>query len=368
MGSNKEIKEQFSIAPGKDDAGKPIFSVLVKRTYDIKHNQQATRAENSLPLNVMDTYYDHGDPQWATIKYESDMVPYKIATDFIVIGKAYAPKGIPIMQMDASVEVSNVKKTIRIIGDRKCIFRGEKKSPVFTEPIEFNEMEIRYERAYGGKDEISEPNLPLMYPRNYMGKGFAVKNIPEVIDGLLLPNLEDPNDLITPENLVLEDIYLWNRKPLPQGFGWFQKTWYPRSSFVGAVPGFVMPDEVMKEEILGIVPKGQIALSRQFKLPSFDVRFNNGASLGLVLPFLSGGESVKLTNMSKDGALEFKLPKDTPKIMLDIGLGENELKPYIHTVCVRVDDMQVDIVWRGAHEYPGIDWLPEMTKMETNIA
>jgi len=296
------------------------------------------------------------------------MLPYKIATDFVVIGKAYAPRGNPTMQMDVSVEVFNVQKTIRVIGDRKCIFKDEKKPPIFTDPIEFTEMEIRYERAYGGKDEISEPGLSLFYPRNHMGTGFAVKNIPEVVDGLILPNLEDPSDLITPENLILEDIYQWNRQPLPQGFGWFQKTWYPRSSFAGIIPGFVMPDQTMKEEILGIVPKGQIALAKQFKLPSFDTKFNNGASIGLVLPFLSGGEKVSLTNMTEDGNLEFTLPKDTPNITLDIGLGENELKPFLHTVCVRVEEMQIDMVWRGAQEYPGIDWLPNMTKMDVNIS
>jgi len=360
------MKEEFTIAAGKNDIGISIFSVLVKRTYDIKHGQQAIRSEHTNPITLIDAYYDDGDPQWSTVKYESDIVPFKIATDFVVIGKAYAPNGVSLSQMDASVEVVNVKKTIRVIGDRKCSFR-EKKSPIFSDPIQFTEIEIRYDKAYGGSDNLSEPKLPLIYPRNTMGTGFAVKNVREVVDGLELPNLEDPNDLITPERLILGDIYRWNLQPLPQGFGWFQKIWYPRCSFVGSVPGFVNPDDVMKEELLGLVPKGQIALARQFKLPSFDVRFNNGASVGLVLPFMSGGESVRLTNMTKDGKLEFMLPKDMPGIMLDIGLGENELKPFLHSVCVRLEDMQVDMVWRGAHEYPGIDWLSEMKNLVTKI-
>jgi len=362
----KQQKEEFTVVAGKNDIGKPIFSVLVKRTYDIKPGQQATRSEHTNPITLIDTYYDDGDPQWYTVKYESDMVPFKVTTDFVVIGKAYAPGGTPVSQMDVSVEIANVKKTIRVIGNRKCTFR-EKKSPIFSDPIGFTEMEIRYEKAYGGSDNLSIPKLPLVYPRNNMGTGFAVKNVSEVVDGLELPNLEDPNDLLTPDRLILGDIYRWNLQPLPQGFGWFQKTWYPRSSFVGSVPGFVNPDEVMREEILGLVPKGQIALARQFKLPSYDIKFNNGASLGFVLPFMSGGESVRLTNMTKDGKLEFTLPKDTPGIMLDISLGENELKPFIHSVCIRLEDMQVDMVWRGAHEYPGIDWLSEMKHLVTKV-
>jgi hypothetical protein len=362
----KQQKEEFTIAAGKTDTGIPIFSVLVKRTYDIKSGQEAIRTELTNPITLTDIYYDNGDPRSSTVKYESDMVPYKIATDFVVIGKAYAPRGEPISQIDASVEVADVQKMIRVVGNRKCVFRDDK-PPIFTDPLEFTEMEIRYDKAYGGSDDLSLPGLPLVYPRNTMGKGFAVKNIREVVDGLALPNLEDPNDLLTPEKLILDDIYRWNLLPLPQGFGWFQKIWYPRCSFVGSVPGYVNIDDVMQEELLGLVPKGQIALAKQFKLPSFDIKFNNGASIGLVLPFMSGGESVELTNMTKDGRLEFILPKEAPSIMLNISLGENELKPFLHSVCVRLDEMQVDMVWRGAHEYPGIDWLPEMKQMVIKV-
>jgi hypothetical protein len=116
-----------------------------------------------------------------------------------------------------------------------------------------------------------------------------------------------------------------------------------------------------------LVPENQVALARKFQLPSFDARFNNGASLGLVLPYLNGGEPIKLTRLTPDGRLECTLPEDQPRIMLDIGLGENDLEVVLHTVCVRVEDRQVDLVWRGAHEYPGTDWLPELKKMIVEV-
>jgi len=355
--------EEFDILPGKDENGSPIFSVIVKRTYDILPDKEAVRSEHTNPLIKVDEYYDNGDPELFTVKYETDLIPYKIAADFVVIGKAYAPEGNPLLQMDISAEVSGVRKNIRVIGDRRCIYR-ERKTPLFTDPLEFTEMEIRYEKAYGGMDDRKHPFFS--YPRNSRGAGFVAQNIRELVDGMALPNLEDPQDLLTPDRLILEDLNRWNQQPLPQGFGWFQRTWYPRCSFAGSVPGFTRPDEVMREEILGLVPRNQVALARQFKLPSFDIRFNNGASPGFTLP-LSGGEKVRLTHLTRDGLLEFILPKDKPGIMLDIGLGENELSPALHTVCVRVDDMQVDMVWRGAHEYPGYDWLPEMPRMIAKV-
>ena len=65
--------------------------------------------------------------------------------------------------------------------------------------------------------------------------------------------------------------------------------------------------------------------------------------------------------------MAFHLPDERPRISLDIGLGENELDVVLHTLCVRVEDMQLDLVWRGAHEYPGTDWLPEMKRMVAEV-
>src|SRR5262249_12480122 len=270
-------KQAYTVVSGQTETGAPIFSVLVKRTYEIRPNQPAVRAERTKPMVMVDEYYDHGDPEYYTVKYEADLAPYKIATDVVLIGKAYAQEGKPGPKMGVMLQVANYQKVIRVTGDRQCIYQSNQ-PPGFTDPVEFTEMEIRYDRAYGGTYMKSDPNRMFPYPRNPVGAGFALKNTREVIDGLILPNLEDPNESLRPHRVVLEEPEQWNRQPLPQGLGWFQRNWYPRCSFVGAVPGFVNPDEVMKEEALGIVPQNQIALARQFKLPSFDVRFNNGAS------------------------------------------------------------------------------------------
>jgi hypothetical protein len=187
------------------------------------------------------------------------------------------------------------------------------------------------------------------------------------VDGLPLPNLEYLDDLLTPERIILGKPDRWNRQPLPAGLGWFQATWYPRCSHAGAFPGFVDLEEELREEKLGLVPEHQIALARQFKLPSFDARFNNGASLGLALPYLAGNEAIRLTNLTPEGDLAFHLPRDPPEIRLNIGFGDNHLEAVLHTVCVRIEEKQVDLVWRGAHEYPGIDWLPEMKQMVAHV-
>jgi hypothetical protein len=358
-----EKTETHVVVSSTNENQTPIFSVLVKRTYDIYPNGTLARADVTKPFVEIDEFYDNGDPEWSTVKYESEFAPYKTATDLVVIGKAHAPNGTPVQEMDVVVEVGYFRKRIHVIGDRVCCYR-ENLPPLFTDPTPFTEMEIRYERAYGGKDLKSMEGLEFHYPRNPMGTGIALGNNREVIEGLPLPNLEDPNDLLTPERIVLEDPYHWNRQPLPQGVGWFQKIWYPRCSFVGAMPGFVDVEEVMREELPGWVPRGQIALARQFKLPSFDVRFNNGASPGLVVPYLAGDEQINLKGLTQKGAFSLFLPGEIPEMTLDIGLGINSLEAFLQTVLVRVEDMQVDLIWQGPYEYPGIDWLPEMKRMD----
>jgi hypothetical protein len=361
MPATQPTSEVHALLNGKDDQNRPIFSVLVKRSYDIVPGGQAVRAETPRPFVEADQYYDEGDPEWATVKYETDFAAFKLATDVVLIGRAFAPLGKPVPQLEASIEVAGRRKVLRITGDRRCLYQP-RGAPRFTDPVPFTEMPIQYERAYGGKDTQSNPQEPFYYPRNYLGAGVALKNVKESIDALSLPNVEDPTDLLTPERMVIGEPDRWYQQPLPDGLGWFQRTWYPRCSFVGAIPAYLGVDTVLPEEKLGLVPKHQIALWQQLKLPSFDARFNSGASRGLVLPYLAGNEAVRLENLTRDGHITFQLPGETPQMMLDIGLGENQLKPVLQTVSIRLEEMQVDLVWRGAHEYPGFDWLPEMKK------
>jgi Uncharacterized protein conserved in bacteria (DUF2169) len=85
------------------------------------------------------------------------------------------------------------------------------------------------------------------------------------------------------------------------------------------------------------------------------------------VPYLAGNERITLTGLTREGRLEFGLPDDSPRVMLDFSLGECEPKPVLHTVCIEPEAMQLDLVWRAAQEYPGIDWLPEMKHLRVAI-
>jgi hypothetical protein len=353
-------KDQRIVLPGQSPKGEYVLSVLVKRTYDIARVARCLRAEADAKIIPGDKYWD--DPMNSSVKFESDFVPWKIGTDVVLNGKAYAANAIFARTLMVSIEVGTIRKEILVIGDRVARFTGG--APSFAEPQPFLEMDLRYERAYGGADIYSDRKLPCLYARNPVGKGFAIQNIPEAIDGLELPNLEDPTDVLDPHRLCCEHFMHWERQPTPQSFGWFAKPWQPRASLAGVMPADRKTEQELRALYAQAVPPAQRALYAQTNLPDMNFAFFNGASQGLALPFLRGDELVRTRNLTSEGTLDFFLPADMPRIGLDIGQGVQEPSVLLQTVMIRIDDRQVDLVWRGAVPYPGPDWLPEMRKLE----
>lgn len=352
------------VLPGQTPDGEYILSVLVKRSYRLVPGQHCVRAEADLKLFPAEVFYD--DPMNSAVKYESDFIPYKVATDVVFNAWAYAPDGRPVQALTASVAVAGKGKDILVIGDRACCYR-EDAPPVFTEPEPFTRMEIRYERAYGGTDIWSDPKVPCAYARNHLGRGFVIGSSRKVIDKLPLPNLEDPKQPLTPERLATGHFIAWERQPLPQSFGWVSKIWRPRSLLAGVLPADRRVEQEMRRVYAAALPPEQREVYASNPLPDMDFRFFNGAQPELTFPFLTGEEEMRTVNLSPEGELNFQLPGERPGIGLEIGSGIQEPPVVLHTVMVRMEERQVDLVWRGAVSYPGPDWLSQMRKMEVLI-
>ena len=357
----------FQIVPGRDDRGGHVFSVIVKRSYRIVPGAAAERADQDAPLRLIDEYYDQGDPEWSVVEHESELAPLKAATDVVVVGKVYAPGGRPVTHMAAEVQVGDRVKRLLVTGDRHCHFRSGG-DPDFSDPEPFAEMEIRYDRAYGGRDEVSIPTIPFLYPRNFMGKGVVLRNVAEAVENLALPNVEDPDDLLSPERLFIGEPDRWHLQPIPQGFGWRQRTWYPRSALLGSYPAFLDPGIVTPEETMGLVPRDHVALAKQFRLRPLDSQFANGASLGLMFDRFAGNEAVQLRGLTQDGPLSFALPGDTPAIGLDLGSGLEPLEVRVHTVSIRPGDLALDMVWCAARAYGGYGALSQVTNLHAEVS
>lgn len=353
-----------TVLPGQSPDGAYILSVLVKRTFDLVRGGQCTLAEEDVPILPGDVFWD--DPMNSSVRYESDFVPFKPATDIVVNGTAFAPHGAETTSCLVHFGVADFVKSIAVVGDRVARY-ADGGTPVFTEPKPFTTMELRYERAYGGTDVYSDPKVPYPYPRNPLGRGFAVRNTARVVDNLALPNLEDPAFPVTPETLCLDDFAVWESRPVPAALGWVRKTWLPRALLAGIMPADRPVEQELRQAYAKLLPADQRGPYLTHGIRDMDFAFFNGASPGLVRPHLVGGEWIGTENLSRHGRLDFQLPGEAPRIGLDIGEGVQEPTVVLQTVMIRMDEGRVDLVWRGAVPYRGPDWLPEMRKMDVHV-
>lgn len=360
-----ESKGSTVFLPGQNPQGEYILSVLLKRSYEIVPGGPCIRAETDGPVLAGDVFW--GNPMNSTVRFESDFAPFKLATDVVVNGKAYAPGGNPTWKCAAAIQVGEHRKELMVIGDRKVQI-GPNGAPVFTDPTPFTTMDLRYERAYGGIDVYSDKKTSYPYPRNPLGRGFIVQNTAQGLEELELPNIEDPNHLLTPDRLFVSDYSQWEEQPMPAGLGWFSKYWQPRAGFAGVMPADKALEGKLRKEYSAFVPSGQRSVYLENRLPDMDFRFFNGASPGLVFDFLRGDEKIDTVHLTPEGRLTFYLPGESPGIGLDIGNGLERTEPVIHTVLIHMEERRVDLVWRGAIPYPGPDWLVEMRKLEIDIS
>src|SRR5262245_752180 len=115
-------KTSFAVATmlWEDLLGQPKLSVIIKGTFAIKNTEVAAIATEQIPILVADELYG-GNPT-ATVRFESDRAPFKPRTDVALIGRAHAPRGRPVTQVDVTLRVGRLEKTIRVFGNRQWWF------------------------------------------------------------------------------------------------------------------------------------------------------------------------------------------------------------------------------------------------------
>lgn len=268
---------------GPDDS--PVLVVIIKGTFKIGAGEIASPDAVQLPILTVDENYDAVDI--ASVRCEADLVPFKPRTDVVVVGRAYAPGGVPVTSLTAAVQVGRFLKQIRIVGDRH--WRVPLLSilePHISDPEPFLVMDLVYDRAFGGIDHLGGE----WCRENPVGRGFFAKKNRDALDDSLLPNLENPDDPDYP-------ITSWKDRPMPIGLGFYGQTWLPRVDFLGTI------DEAW-------------ALNRAPRMPSdFSFEYYNGAHPDLQLEYrLVGNENVELTNLSPEGQVRFFLPGLKPVV------------------------------------------------------
>lgn len=361
----------FANAPEPEP--RQIVCVLAKRTYELDRAGRLRRAAQQEPLALDGTYTEVTAERPCSVPLsEPDLWPSKPATDVVLLGKAYAPGGRPTRSFTTSLAIGPHRRELRVMGDRRVSRLNGRL--VFSQPEPLTELELGWERAYGGIDDsVPMPEIgdlidlldamdterhPGAYPRNPAGRGYTIAG--DGLDSLLLPNFEDPADLLTPERLLVKSPQQWWRMPLPAGYGWFSPSWYPRCMFAGILPRHAPPDQgdELPERRMGLVPPGQYRRLQGLEVQErMDWRLTSGAAPGLAVPYLRGDEAVQLVNLDPGGELRFALPGERPRVEVRFEGDVLPVATYLHTVLIEPEQRRVSLVWGTRGYTPRL--LPE---------
>jgi uncharacterized protein YjbI with pentapeptide repeats len=271
---------------------------IVKGTFRLVPSEPAKEVEEG-ESPTGDAPYPDGPEE--SLKYEADFAPFKPKTDVMLVGTCHPPGGKPTSVCRISFAVGRWEKAVAVIGDRDWK-RGILGSSM-SEPASFRTMPIRYDRAFGGP----------AYPRNPIGRGHLMS---------LLPNVEDPVNLISSASADVE----------PAGFGPIPRTWEVRNTRLGSFNGAWLKE----------------------RWPWFPKNFGwshfNAAPRDQQLEgYLRGDETLRFVNLHPvHSRYESRLPGLRPQLFVVDGDGAREAPLKLDTLWVDADEEKLILVWRGS--------------------
>jgi hypothetical protein len=296
-----------------DGHGDDVVVVAAKVT--LRLGRQLEWTEEQQPLVEADEYW--GEAGASSLKHSGELGLPKPATNVVLIGHAWPANGKKVTSIDVSVSAGRLKKTVRVFGDR-C-WSATALGTTMTDPLPFESMPLVFERAYGGSRAL-EDGTEVVERRNPIGAGFLGGDRGRRIDGVRLPNLEEPRALIRgPKD-----------QPPPACFGAVAPAWSPRLEYAGTY------DEKWREARAPLLPD------------DFDPRYFNIAAPELTTSgHFAGKEPFTIIGASKHGRLEFVLPSWDLAARFFVGR-EIEAPPFVlDSVVINPDDERICLLWKA---------------------
>jgi hypothetical protein len=301
------FKATIALLP--DRFGIDTLYVIVKATVTLRPS--LALAEVQAPLTLADEYY--GDPAESSLRLSSEMHIGKAGTDVVVIGSAWAPGQRPIPRMQVGMAVAGRQKTILVSGDR--VWRNGQPS----DPKPFESVPLVWERAFGGLHRSGE--TVKAEERNPVGCGFAGGRSASDMEGLGVPNLEDPA-------APLQQI---GQSPAPACLAPIAPSWLPRRLFAGTY------DERWQRGRAPYLPD------------DFDPRFFQCACPELAFDrYLQAGESVQLVGALPDGPIAFTVPESHLSVAVTIAGATHRPPANLETLSIEPDENRACFTWRAS--------------------
>jgi hypothetical protein len=300
-----------------DGTGAETLLIVVKGTWSIGKGGKLAVADEQMSIITEPIY--SGEPGKSSLIYDTDIVMEKPGTDCVLIGHAWA-LNIGVTHVDVTFAVGPVKKQARVFGDRIWVKHGMGAASI-ARIASFEKIPLTWEHAFGGADTSwQDPAGHEFCLENPVGRGIIAGKSNINIDGQMLPNIENPIDLIQKPN----------QRPKPAGFGMIAPYWQPRAGYAGTY------DENWRRNINPLPPA------------DLDPRFYSSSAPGLCTPkHLTGTEQVFVEGASKQGVLQFGLPATIPLATVRCRQYEEVVPLQLDTVIVEPDEARVVLVWRG---------------------
>lgn len=291
----------------RDGDGGHLWIVAVKATYDVLEGG-ALRLADEQPAPLLEPVH-FGDPGASSVRYDTEVVEPKPATDVLINASVHAPNGRPAKAVEVVARIHNVKKTLIVYGPRVFQKAGAGVTP--SEPEPFVEHPIVYEWSYGGQDlRDAEPRRHVMDLRNPVGRGVAARAV----------------DLVDQPAFRVEYLH---SSATPAGFGAIASHWSPRRELAGTY------DDVWLRTRRPLLPADHDSRAR-LSAPA-DQRPGR---------HLAGGEAIVLQNMTPSGTLAFTVPRVDLEFTTHLRTLKTLHRATLGTVVVEPDIRRVALVWQ----------------------
>lgn len=343
--------------------GALLLMCYVKRTYRIAPGRCSV-ADEQVPLTMEPLLQLDAAGSMRALLDDTDLVAPKVATDVILEGTAY--HSTPVRQFGIGIAIDDITRQLHVQGPRRIGIQGQDVVR-FSQPELVTSVALVRELAYGGYDDVAQRTLrtPDQYlinrhepalrglfecPRNGSGCGYYIDVNRARADGMPLPQIEDPADLLTPERLFLAQPTAWINAPIPGLLGWIAYADYPRiARYLGPVLEHDAVVDVIREttfadgrDLDGIhkPTDGQI-----------HPRALQGAAPGMACKRLRGNEPIVLLNLHPTHPrLSFNLPAERPRFSLHPSGISKDFHPeaILQTLRIESDKERFSLTWCGA--------------------
>ncbi|WP_428739955.1 DUF2169 family type VI secretion system accessory protein [Sulfurimonas sp.] len=212
----------------------------------------------------------HGEPTSSSVRYESDLVPYKKHADIVLNARTFAPNsnkqkhwscGVKIFDKDDK-ELKNYK--LLVSGEKDYEKVGALWLPSMRKNV--SDVNIRYEKSHGGTIKNKDGKIVKMDIYNPVGCG--IKKVRDAQENV---------------SAVQVEYYDYKLTKVPAGFGFISRSWKSRLAYAGTYD--------------------QAWIDNQHPLPphDFDELHNQAAHPELIMDgYLQAGTKIELHNLIKE--------------------------------------------------------------------